>query len=71
MDPFIPGLVQKYGANKPINLQYHVASFSNFHAKEADPTASFNSDIDLKFWVQEGNSTADELDIFDMEPEIK
>jgi len=48
---FIPGLVKKYGDNKPINLEFNLDNVGNFSIREDDSTLSFDGSVSIKFWV--------------------
>lgn len=49
---FIPGLVQKYGDNKPIDIEYNLEKVGNFSIRKDDSTLSFDGSVNLKFWVE-------------------
>ena len=48
---FFPGLVDKYGANMPMDVEFNVDSLHSIVIKDSDDTLSFHSDLSVKYWV--------------------
>ena len=56
---FLPGLVDKYGENKLIDIEYKLDKVGNFSIKQDDSTLSFDGSISVNFWV---NTAPDQKD---------
>lgn len=48
---FLPGLVQKYGENKLIDIEYKLDKVGNFSIHKDDSTLSFDGSVSVNFWV--------------------
>lgn len=48
---FLPGLIQKYGENKPIDIEYRLDKVGNFSVHQDDETFSFDGSVSVNFWV--------------------
>lgn len=48
------GFVAKFGADKPVDIQYKVEGIHNFRVKEDNATMMLNADISIGFWVNNG-----------------
>jgi len=55
---FFPGILVKYGV-RYVDVAFDFQSLNNFSAKEADPTMGFNSNVGIKFIVQESDGTSE------------
>lgn len=61
---FLPGLVQKYGDNKPIDIEYKLDKVGNFSIRQDDSTLSFDGSVSVNFWVHtDANETDKALDL--------
>ena len=48
---FLPGLVKKYGENKPIDIEYRLDKVGNFSIRKNDDTVSFDGSVSVNLWV--------------------
>ena len=57
MNIFFPGLLKHYGPNHTVDIELQVVKVTNFASKENDKTVSFDTDLAMKFWVNDVNAT--------------
>jgi len=55
---FFPGILFKYGV-RYVDVAFDFQSLNNFSAKESDPTMTFNSNVGVKFIVNESDGTSE------------
>lgn len=57
LNEVFPGLEEQYGANLTVDVEQSVNSLSNFTVREGNSKMAFDSDMDIKLWVNFANQT--------------
>jgi len=57
------GFVAKFGADKPVDIQYKVEGIHNFRVTENNSTMMLNADLSIEFWVNNQQDQALDLSV--------
>ena len=58
LNPYFPGLEALYGPGKPVKVQLLIESLKEFHSEEKGNTFSLYSDVGVKFFVGNGDTSS-------------